>query len=266
MTKIPAPHGPFRDYLRNTARKDVAGKAGARNGAPVVPSKLRRTQTIRIQEARDRLMRAAVDVLVERGYNGLTTKDVAARAGFSSGALGHHFKTKADLVVAATMFAYEQAVEPSRKIAATIDTSTHPLRDFIEDSWQVYFDWTFTIALEVLVIARTDPALMTRIEPVMRSTRETMIEIWTQAFARAGMAKADSEALIALTLLIVRGMAMDDVWIKDKQRLKALLSLWAEIATAQIATRRPVKPPARQKAALSQAKSQPKPRTKPRTK
>lgn len=229
MTDKKVPSGPFKDYLQATAR------TAARKTQPA-----RRSQSDRIQEAKDRLMRATIDVLMERGYNRLTTKEVATRAGFSNGALGHHFKTKADLVVAATIFAYEQAVAPSRKIAATIDTSTHPLRDFIEDSWQVYFDWTFTIALEVLVVARTDPPLMARIEPVMRGTRETMIEIWMQAFARAGMAEADSETLIALTLLIVRGMAMDDVWIKDKQRLKALLSLWADIATAQIGGPRPM--------------------------
>lgn len=263
MTSRTVPPGPFRDYLRNTTRKDVAAKAGAQKsiktgaqaGTQTAPAKPRRTQTVRIQEARDRLMRATIDVLVERGYNGLTTKEVAARAGFSSGALGHHFKTKADLVVAATTFAYEQAVEPSRRIARTIDHSTSPLKEFIEDSWQVYFDWTFTIALEVLVVARTDPALMARIEPVMRSTRQNIIDIWTQAFERAGMAETDSQTLIALTLLIVRGMAMDDVWIKDKQRLKALLSLWAEIATAQITTDRPRKTISRQKTAPSKLRA-----------
>lgn len=222
------PSGPFRNALKARATNRART---ARTPATRAP---RRSQQDRSAEAKTQLMRAAVDVLMERGYNGLTTKEVASRAGFSNGALMHHYRTKADLVVAATNFAFEQAVEPSRRIAATIDRAANPIKAFIEDSWQVYFDWTFTIAIEVLVVARTDPALMARIEPVMRHTREMMIDIWTSVFSRQGLSDEDSKALVALTLLIVRGMAMDDVWIRDRARMKTMLSLWAKIAIAHI--------------------------------
>ena len=46
----------------------------------------RRTQESRSRAARERLLAATIEVLVDRGYNGLTTKEVATRAGFSSGA------------------------------------------------------------------------------------------------------------------------------------------------------------------------------------
>src|SRR5262245_29356863 len=68
----------------------------------------RRTQEARSKAAREKLLRATLELLQERGYNGLTTKEVATRAGFSNGALMHHFSTKADLVIAAGAHVYEQ--------------------------------------------------------------------------------------------------------------------------------------------------------------
>ena len=54
----------------------------------------RRTQESRSQAARERLLAATIEVLIDRGYNGLTTKEVAARAGFSNGALVHHYRPR----------------------------------------------------------------------------------------------------------------------------------------------------------------------------
>src|SRR5437773_184341 len=70
----------------------------------------RRTQESRSRAARERLLAATIEVLIDRGYNGLTTKEVAARAGFSNGALVHHYKTKADMVIAATARVYDRCI------------------------------------------------------------------------------------------------------------------------------------------------------------
>ena len=50
---------------------------------------------------RERLLGAAVDCLIERGYAGTSTTLVSERAGVSRGAQLHHFPSKADLLVAA---------------------------------------------------------------------------------------------------------------------------------------------------------------------
>src|SRR5579871_4408503 len=50
---------------------------------------------------RQRLLDAAVDELLDRGYAGLTTPAVARRAGVSRGAQQNYFHNKAALVVAA---------------------------------------------------------------------------------------------------------------------------------------------------------------------
>src|SRR3981189_1981555 len=52
-------------------------------------------------ETRARLLRAAADVFAQRGYDGTRVADIAAAAGVSNSALYAHFKSKAELLVAA---------------------------------------------------------------------------------------------------------------------------------------------------------------------
>ncbi len=52
-------------------------------------------------DTRDRLLQAAADVFAERGYEGTRVADIAAAAGVSNGALYAHFRSKAELLVAA---------------------------------------------------------------------------------------------------------------------------------------------------------------------
>ena len=52
-------------------------------------------------ETRDRLLRAAVDSCIERGFDGATVADIAARADVSAPAIYNHFGGKVELLVAA---------------------------------------------------------------------------------------------------------------------------------------------------------------------
>ncbi len=47
--------------------------------------------------ARDRLMQAALELFLERGYDAVPTEEILARAGVSRGAMYHHFPGKIDL-------------------------------------------------------------------------------------------------------------------------------------------------------------------------
>lgn len=49
----------------------------------------------------DKIMVAAIDLMAERGYNGVSTKEIAAAAGFSEMTLFRHFGSKQNLLEAA---------------------------------------------------------------------------------------------------------------------------------------------------------------------
>jgi AcrR family transcriptional regulator len=194
----------------------------------------RRSQVDRSREARDRLLAAAIDVLIRKGYNGLTTKEVASCAQMSNGALMHHFVSKEELVVAATASVYQAAIRRGQQMANTAEAATRPIEGFVTDCLSIYFDWPFIAALEVIMVARTDAALMARILPVMKAYRETVNVIWLDVFEKFGMAPDKARSVLNLTLNLVRGMGVNSLWSKNEPEYKRQLEEWVRLMYATI--------------------------------
>lgn len=53
------------------------------------------------EATRERLIQAAIEVFLEKGYGGTRVQDIAARAGFTSGALYVHFSGRSELLAEA---------------------------------------------------------------------------------------------------------------------------------------------------------------------
>ena len=68
----------------------------------------RRQQSDRTAATRASVLDATVELLIERGYAGTSTRLAAERAGVSLGALQHHFRTKAELSVEAMRYVTER--------------------------------------------------------------------------------------------------------------------------------------------------------------
>jgi AcrR family transcriptional regulator len=68
----------------------------------------RRTQAERRASSRAKLVDATLACLAERGYAGASLPEIVRRAGLSNGALWRHFRSKADLLAAASMEAEER--------------------------------------------------------------------------------------------------------------------------------------------------------------
>jgi AcrR family transcriptional regulator len=223
--------------MRRISRSDSAAVLlrQRENSVHAVPPRrkaIRRTQESRSRAARERLLNATIDVLIDRGYNGLTTKEVSVRAGFSNGALVHHYRTKAELVIAATEQVYDRCIENGKKIASSEKAKKHPLQAYIDDCLHVYLGWPFLAAVEVLVPARTDQTLMVQVNKFMQHYRRTMNGTWLAAFARAGISRGDASFLMMATLNIIRGMGINSLWQKDLPHYKKLLREWATVAEA----------------------------------
>ncbi|AXK81830.1 TetR/AcrR family transcriptional regulator [Pseudolabrys taiwanensis] len=212
--------------VRERLRRDLKIGAIKPVRAATTVKRPRRTQASRTSEAREKLLKATLEVLVDRGYNGLTTKEVATRAGLSNGALVHHYGTKADLIMAATAFIYDRAIEKGRAIAASQKAQRDPLDAFINDCLSVYFDWPFIAATEVLVVARTDPTLMNQIERLMRHFRQTMNDIWLPVFEQSGLGRQQASFILLTTLNMIRGMAINSLWQGNMAHYKELMREW----------------------------------------
>ncbi len=200
---------------------------------PLTPV-VRRRQEDRTRDAKSKLLNAAIQVLLRDGYGGLTTKEVAKTAGLSYGALMHHYATKEELVVAATSMVYEECIVRGQRVAQTDDAVRNPLEGYIADCISVYFEWPFIAALEVVMVARTDPGLMAQILPVMVHYRATCDSIWLEVFEKSGVPESTATGFMSLSLNLVRGMAVNRFWNHDEAQYKTSIDRWTALANAQM--------------------------------
>src|SRR5262245_61566611 len=100
---------------------------------PSQAPKTRQTQEQRRRSTKERVLNAALDILAEQGYARLTTTAVAARAGVSRGAQENYYRTKTDLIAAATAHAMDVATRQAARSAEAARGSPDPLRAFLAD-------------------------------------------------------------------------------------------------------------------------------------
>src|SRR3954453_15512572 len=115
----------------------------------------RRTQAERTATTRAALLAATVDALVEVGYRGTTTSDVARRAGVSYGALLHHYPPKTDLLCAAVAHVLDQRTAEFRKAMADLPPQTVTRDAAIDVLWSMFSGPTFTAWLGLWLAAPT---------------------------------------------------------------------------------------------------------------
>jgi AcrR family transcriptional regulator len=146
---------------------------------PRTPRTLR-TQAERRAASRARLLDAALLCLAERGYAGTTFPEVLSRAELSHGALWRHFRSKAELMVAAALYSEEQVASwpvPDRlarqPAAKRIDLA-------VEQVWRYVHEPAFQAWLELLRASRTDPELA----ELLKVTDERAAKLFFDILAR----------------------------------------------------------------------------------
>lgn len=65
--------------------------------------------------SQDRILRAAIELFGERGYEATSLKDIGATAGHAAGLITHHFKTKAALFVTCGLEVLDEFIEELEK-------------------------------------------------------------------------------------------------------------------------------------------------------
>ena len=189
------------------------------------------------QEERTRLMRgrlldAAAELLVERGFAGTTTTLVSERAGVSRGAQLHHFPTKNDLVVAAVEHVMQRRADDLRATVATHQGAT--VRQVLRMLGDYFASDGFKAALELWVAARTDPDLLAAVGPferrLGRETHRITVELLGVEESRPGVRE-----LIQATLDLCRGLGLADTLSDDAKRRRRILDEWATVLEKEMA-------------------------------
>lgn len=107
-------------------------------------------------KGREALLRAAVDVVAQKGLRGLTYRAVAEAAGVNNSLVAHHFGTRDALIEAALLWSSEQSIGASRlrEAAENGGTFTEALLELLlEDPGLQVFQY------EMILEARRRPEL-----------------------------------------------------------------------------------------------------------
>jgi AcrR family transcriptional regulator len=185
----------------------------------------RRTQEQRSAEMRERLLDATVESLIELGYARTTTTVVCDRAGVSRGAQVHHFRTKAELVIAAVAHLARQQEAELRRQAESVMSAKDRTERLVDAIVEIYATPLFYAALELWVAARTDSDLLASLLEFERIVGKKLGEVW-QEFGGDAVAAPDFDGVIELTMHLARGMALQKILRSDDRSRQRLLDIW----------------------------------------
>jgi AcrR family transcriptional regulator len=196
----------------DTNRKKGPVSAG-RGAVPEKLTRQRRTQAERSEEMRERLSRAAYEVIAERGHSAFRTAAVASRAGVSQGALLHHFPNKDAVTLAAIEYALATAGRASRlRLGNTPNQDDTILRKMLAD-FRVFFKGDeFWVALDITMDASKNARLAPRIRKLVAAHRRPIYEHWMQKLRDNGWPESRAEEAVRMTAALVSGFAIRSLW------------------------------------------------------
>lgn len=163
------------------------------------------TSTERGRAARARMLEAAAELIAEIGWNAVTTRRLADRAGIRSGLVHYHFESVQALLRQAAMSRVSRLLGEA---GAQLSDQTDPTEELL--SLLDHFDGadaTSLLVVETYLAATRDPVLREQLVAELARFRSAL----ESALARAGNPAPGATALVILAALdgiaLQRGLA-----------------------------------------------------------
>ncbi|MGK2955713.1 MAG: TetR/AcrR family transcriptional regulator [Solirubrobacterales bacterium] len=167
----------------------------------------RRQQSDRTAATRTSVLDATVELLIEKGYAGTSTRLAAERAGVSLGALQHHFRTKAILSVEAMRYLAERLAEEFVAASPDSDDVVDRFGTILDRVLVVFRGPTFAAAVEIQLASRTDAELQQPVRDLHDDFEEIILNSATALLPEiANLPGFDS--LLQTSISAVRGLAV----------------------------------------------------------
>ena len=186
-------------------------------------------QQDRSRATRRRLLDAAIWCLVRFGYAGTTTTRVCARAGVSQGALFKHFASKELLLGETVEHLYARLVRDYERTLAGGAASEDRIRAAVRLLWETFSTPAFHASLELIVAARTDPALKEALRPVLVRHAENLGRAACELFPST-MSPSDLENKAGVILATMQGAAVGKIVREDPDWEEGMLTNLERIA------------------------------------
>jgi AcrR family transcriptional regulator len=178
------------------------------------------------EQTRERLLDAAMAVLVEHGYAGTTTQRVQERVGVSRGALLHHFGSKAELFAAAVHHIADMRIADIEAVAERVGDGPGSLRKIVFAMHESMTGAAFQAAMELWTASRTDHDLRDALLPAERRLGRALREVFdrTARIDDPETARIEFEALLAL----LRGLELGRIMRQDDKVAVTVIEHWLD--------------------------------------
>ncbi len=175
-----------------------------------MPERLRarRTQAQRRAATRAALLDAAVQCLIEDGYAGLTTRQVAERAGVSQGTQMHYFPTRERFLAEAVRHLAVRLFDEVREQAGLrARAERRRLEALLDHVWEIHRGPIFQATTELWVASRTDPEIRGAMQEVARDVTRLIAASASELFPEL-MSRPRAGEVLDMGLAMVRGLAL----------------------------------------------------------
>ncbi|BEP40976.1 TetR/AcrR family transcriptional regulator [Variovorax sp. V15] len=215
------------------------------------PSVPRRTHAERSAATRKHLIATAIDVIQTRSLEDMSIHELARTAGMTSGAVQHHFESKAVLMMQVLGELIQSGVDAGELWPA----ETLPLHErasaFVNAAWQlIYAQPRFVAAWNIYLGTRNQPEVLAQIASLRIELGEQMEAGFFGAFPELENA-ADRHAVVGLVFSALRGLGLLQLFPSTaeevrSERSQAQLACLADLIVAHCeaaaAPRKPRKP------------------------
>lgn len=188
------------------------------------------------EATRRHIVTVAADVLTREGPAGTTTLAVQKEAGLSRGALLHHFPAREELLAAAiaslrtsNRAAVREALEHADADSDPVDRAVHALVAAVVRP-------EFSAELGLWAAARADEPLRRALQREERGAREELYAVLDEAFGPELCAHPSYPRLAALTVQLLRGLAITQTLRVDRDRNESLVRDWSSVLRSAFAT------------------------------
>ncbi len=141
-----------------------------------------RTQAERSTRTRQRIIRAAVEIISKSGFKKASMGQIAAAAGVTTGAIQHHFGDKAGILSAVTELSFSQLATRLSVIFIENERLEDRVAQFIEVLWEKYQTPIFWISLEIIMNMKNDTVFTERAKMYMDQISLFIDRLWMGTF------------------------------------------------------------------------------------
>lgn len=178
---------------------------------------------------RARILESAIECLVQLGYSGFTTVEVAERAGVSRGAMLHHYKSKSEIVSATMEYLHEKRIGELRRAVARLDQEEDVVEAAVNLLWAMVKHPHFYAMQELTVAARTEPELRETLLPLAKRFEAEISRVNEELFRAYVRPQTPFEEMRDLTRFLFDGLGLgrilheDDAFAEQTLRMLKLL-------------------------------------------